>query len=476
MLGRDMRALTTVILIVATPACSSESASQLRSADDRRPDKPNTPDTPPAGVTCGDGSRAPGERCDGSDLDGATCTSLGYAAGPLRCDSTCSFDVSACTGSLPVPTGPMLGDLSARVMIVVNGLDADSIEVGAYYRAARGIPMANVCTLQTLSGEHDFDWVEFDELEAKVRKPIRRCLVDNGLVDQVWFIAMTYNLPTSVWNGPDQGDYEFWGNSVDSYVFDPFDTQPSNCCSGNTYEDVHASMSRERIYGGPQSIGYFRQQNPDDDIYLVSRLDAPTKQLALGLVDKAIASDFQGPPAGAIAYIDSEDLHPELNGEDELENKAEYDLFSAASFLQEAGIETVLDKNLATFGTAPALLACPNTYIYLGWYNIDPYNDAFAFMPGAIAMDINSAATWDYRNARQWATEAVRRGVTATLGPSAEPRLAGITQTDIFARSLLHGYTFAEAAYAATRGNKWQMMMVGDPIYRPLKTPLLVSP
>jgi beta-lactamase superfamily II metal-dependent hydrolase len=48
---------------------------------------------PPA---CGDGQRKGGEQCDGSDLAGATCGSLGYGGGTLACSSSCTYDTTAC--------------------------------------------------------------------------------------------------------------------------------------------------------------------------------------------------------------------------------------------------------------------------------------------------------------------------------------------------------------------------------------------
>ena len=39
---------------------------------------------------------AGGEECDGGDLNGQTCTSLGRGDGPLACNADCTFDTSAC--------------------------------------------------------------------------------------------------------------------------------------------------------------------------------------------------------------------------------------------------------------------------------------------------------------------------------------------------------------------------------------------
>jgi len=45
--------------------------------------------------TCGNGARDGSEQCDGTDLGGATCASLGFTPdGTLACTSGCSFDTS----------------------------------------------------------------------------------------------------------------------------------------------------------------------------------------------------------------------------------------------------------------------------------------------------------------------------------------------------------------------------------------------
>ncbi len=48
---------------------------------------------------CGNGTRNMGEQCDGVDLAGATCTSLGmgFSSGTLRCAAGCNYDTSSCS-------------------------------------------------------------------------------------------------------------------------------------------------------------------------------------------------------------------------------------------------------------------------------------------------------------------------------------------------------------------------------------------
>jgi len=47
-------------------------------------------------VYCGDGIVDADEECDGTNMDGATCETLGFYNGLLRCDTSCSFDVTQC--------------------------------------------------------------------------------------------------------------------------------------------------------------------------------------------------------------------------------------------------------------------------------------------------------------------------------------------------------------------------------------------
>lgn len=49
------------------------------------------------GPVCGNNIKEDGEQCDGQDLGGVTCTSLGFTGGNLACTSTCVFEVNQCT-------------------------------------------------------------------------------------------------------------------------------------------------------------------------------------------------------------------------------------------------------------------------------------------------------------------------------------------------------------------------------------------
>jgi hypothetical protein len=46
---------------------------------------------------CGNNIKEEGEECDGTDLGGATCRSLGFTGGTLSCSASCNFNTSDCT-------------------------------------------------------------------------------------------------------------------------------------------------------------------------------------------------------------------------------------------------------------------------------------------------------------------------------------------------------------------------------------------
>jgi hypothetical protein len=60
---------------------------------------------------CGNNVKEGSEDCDGSDLGGATCVSLGYTGGSLSCNSDCTFNTSNCTSEAPPPPPSGVGGI-----------------------------------------------------------------------------------------------------------------------------------------------------------------------------------------------------------------------------------------------------------------------------------------------------------------------------------------------------------------------------
>ena len=71
------------------------------------------------GAQCGDAVVDVGEQCDGTNLNGQSCTSLGQDSGTLACNASCLFDASGCVQNVVCGDG-----------IIDVGEDCDGNNVG----------------------------------------------------------------------------------------------------------------------------------------------------------------------------------------------------------------------------------------------------------------------------------------------------------------------------------------------------------
>jgi hypothetical protein len=80
---------------------------------------------------CGNGTIDPGEQCDGSNLKGASCLTLGFATGTLACAPGCTYDISGCS-ACPGTKFPATGqttcwdDAGAVIPCAGTGHDGDT--------------------------------------------------------------------------------------------------------------------------------------------------------------------------------------------------------------------------------------------------------------------------------------------------------------------------------------------------------------
>lgn len=196
---------------------------------------------------------------------------------------------------------------------------------------------------------------------------------------------------------------------------------------------------------------------------MVSRLDAPTPELAKGLVDRALQAEHTG--LNGSIYFDARGLQPD--GAIDTYGHYDHSLREAAALVKEkSSYNVVLDAS------EPTLTAVPNVALYIGWYRLRAYDDVFSFNPGAIGYHMASAEslTVHDRGERGWCKNALERGITATLGSVGEPYLDSFPEPSRFTALLLSGkYSLAEVYYLTSRTISWRMVLFGDPLYNPMK-------
>ncbi len=345
--------------------------------------------------------------------------------------------------------------LNQRVLIVYNTTVPDSLEVANYYAAARGIPLANLCAITSI------DTRDVLAYASVARDPIRTCLNTVG-ASNILYIVMSYGTPWQVWPG---NGLMYMLDSYLADIWDRYTTQNFNPAPTGTHAYYADAQARGNWYPAFTSFAAFRSQPKSYPMYSVWRLDAPTKDLAKALVDRAIAAEAlparTGDACFDMRYGDTTGLA------DQSFFAGDWDIYRASLFTALAGFPTTIDQNPAEFGSSPAPLTCPNALLYAGWYSLNNYNDAFTWNPGAIGWHMDSAGALNPRGGTNWVANAIQRGITVTSGSAEEPYLEGMARAGGVIRNLLQGANAGDAMVRNTRWLKWRIMYFGDPLYLP---------
>ena len=214
----------------------------------------------------------------------------------------------------------------------------------------------------------------------------------------------------------------------------------------------------------PLYLGYGDQfKNWPLPLLMVSRIDAPTFTHARGLIEQAMATESSGLQGNV--YVDAQGMKkgPPLSYgyyDNDLQNFAQ-------DFPRGAGYPVQLENTQQRFDKPGQ---APNVALYVGWYRLRHYEDAFTFNPGAIGYHIASGEAVNIHNPKElgWCKNALERGIAVTLGPVDEPYLDAFPLPSEFFGLLYSGkYSLVEAYYLSKRYVSWKMVLFGDPLYRP---------
>ena len=356
---------------------------------------------------------------------------------------------------------------AARVVILANSADPDSLRVARHYAEVRGVPAANLIALSMPLAE-TITWAEF---VATVWQPLQDELVRAKWIDAVP-MALTDNLG--------RRKYATFGHRIAALVLcrgvplkiehdpalyaeaRPF-TAKSEFRTNAGCVDSELSLLAQPNYPINAFVPnpLFQNEHPTAferaQVVTVSRLDGPTLQDALALVDRALEAERTG--LLGRAYVDIGGIH--ADGDRWLE--------AVAKQLDALGFDTSVDRAATTM---PATARSDAPALYFGWYagNLNgPFAlPGFQFPPGVIAMHIHSYSARTLHSATAgWTGPLIARGATATVGNVFEPYLQLTHRPDLLLRALARGGTLADAAYFALPALSWQTVLVGDPLYRP---------
>lgn len=356
-------------------------------------------------------------------------------------------------------------DLVARVVILANSRQPESVALAEHYAAMREVPRENIIALPVPEDE-TITWRQYVD---QVHQPLQ-----DELFRRKWIDAA----PSELLDPLGRRRATIHGHRISFLVVcrgvplrihhDPTIAEPRVRVPGRQFETNQAAVDAELAllaHANPPAVGFvanplFARDRPSDlqlrQVVRVARLDGPNWEDARQLVESALIAERVG--AEGRYYVDLKGPHPD--GDKWLQG--------AVRLLDAAGFDGDVESTAGLFA-AGARFEAP--LWYFGWYTGElngPFGrEGFRFPPGAVALHIHSfsAATLRSRD-HGWTGPLVARGVTATVGNVFEPYLQLTHRPDLLAKALLEGRTFGEAAYESLPVLGWQAIAVGDPLYR----------
>lgn len=342
------------------------------------------------------------------------------------------------------------------VAVVINSRNADSKTLALYYMRKRYIPWGNLITLDTVLSEgcsrHEYD--------TQIAQPLKHALQHMRKAKRkIRCLVLMYGMPLKIRESHEEtaksgGRLHYTRASVDS-------------------ELTLALAGRYPLEGwipNPLFSGFKASAAPiirSEDILMVSRLDGPDPAIVRRIIDDADKAEEKG--LRGVAYFDARWKAPgdikELSG---------YRLYDAAIHHAESLVKKSMRMRVVAEDTSRLFHSgeCSHAALYCGWYSLAQYVDAFQWVQGAVGYHIASAecTTLKKKNSRVWCKKMLEKGIAATIGPVYEPYVQAFPLPDIFFSTLIYsGSTLAEAYYFSLPYISWQMVLVGDPLYRPFK-------
>lgn len=398
--------------------------------------------------------------------------------------------------SILIHCGEVLALEPGELLVIANKDVLESVQIARHYCARRGVPEENILALPL--GTTLNDTISRQDYDSRLAEPIRRKFSADKLLGRIKCLLTIYGVPIKVGgrgvlNGQagklaelkdlaeqekKKGEKLKLDGQSDSPQYEQSTrrlAQLQQIIGGISGRETDASVDSELSMVLFDSYELYRWQpnvlseGANDFLGLgsrtlmVSRLDGPGTEIVMGLIDKAVAAEKTG--LKGIAYIDSRGIKTK-----NMYGRYDESLRNLAGFTRSRTNIPVREERAAQL-FAPG--SCPQTAIYCGWYSVRKYVDAFDFVEGAIGYHIASFEAVNLRdpNSGQWCPAMLRDGITATLGPVSEPYLRAFPEPRAFFAKLYEGNCLVEAYYRTKPFNSWQLLLIGDPLYRPFIKP-----
>lgn len=387
----------------------------------------------------------------------------------------------------------------AEVLVITNPTVPGSVDLARYYMAKRDIPAQNLLALR-LSTAETCTRKEYDE---KVAQPVRAFLKKNPAKPPVRCLVTMYGVPLMI-SPPElnKGEKEALAalREKEKALREQKEKLGEESAEKSKMidEELKALRTERAIvqktdHGAaldselalvlqddyplkgwmpnPLFVGFRGKSFPlgRENTLLVSRLDGPSTDIVKRMIDDSLAAEANG--LTGTACFDARWAKPSGDKAKNLQGYALYDhsIHMAAERVEGSGrFPVVLDDKPGLFQPGQ----CPDAALYVGWHSLRKYIDAFSWKQGAVGYHIASfeCETLRKKGSTVWCKRMIEEGAAATVGPVAEPYVQAFPLPEVFFGLLLEGpLSLAETYFLSLPFLSWQMVLLGDPLYRPFK-------
>jgi len=391
----------------------------------------------------------------------------------------------------------LAGLRSHEVLVIANRNAAESVALARYYMNRREIPSENLVVIWVT----DAETCSRKDYEKKIAEPVRRALKERGAKNRLPCLVTVRGVPLRVappeLNALEKAQRQKIEDNLETLkkAISKLDKDAPEVerlrKEMQAHQEALQKLSKENqgaavdselalvlepdypLEGwipNPLFLGFQGARNMrfPQKVLMVSRLDGPSAEIVKRLVDDALAAEENG--LSGTAYFDARWPRPDPDKMKTLGfGYGFYDasIHLAAEAVRKSGrLPVVLDERQELLQPGQA----PHAALYCGWYSLARYVPAFTWMRGAVGYHIASSecATLRAGSSQVWCKRMLEEGACAVIGPVAEPYVQAFPVPHIFFPLLLEArYTLVEAVFRALPYLSWQMVVVGDPLYRP---------
>lgn len=354
--------------------------------------------------------------------------------------------------------GPVLHNITGdRVIFCYRAGDGESLEVAEHYCNNRDVPSSHMVPLPCTTDLYVSEQQYIDEIETPILNKLNELGEDLSSSGQreIWVIILGFNVPIAFYSG------------FESEYVDPYNDSNLIAIASRLHR---IGRNREDQFPNPT---YDRRQfkffdsDDSDSVYITSVINAPTKELAKKLIDRALIVDNMSFVTGKIM------LDPYGKRSTEAQINYENDILD---FINNGFANLGLDSEQTsrTFnGTDPFISKMQDDAFYFGWFTPRYSKSLFAnqnvkrvFLYNA---DSDSAANILEplsNSSDPWCNLAinVEPGYASCAGAISDPEERCYLRPRPFFNALHHGACLGEAFLFSSPVVDWKIILIGDPL------------